>query len=269
MAVPATPLVSVDRYGPVAVITRRNPPVNALTLAMTREVHSILIDIGAANDVRAIVMTADGGKAFGAGSDISEFAELIGGGDVVERKMAFENETFSLLANLDKPTIAALNGSAFGGGFEIALACDLIVAEGAQRVGLPEIKLGLFPGSGGPVRLARRVGSGRAAEMILTGEPISVETGLRWGVVNKVVEPGEAISYAIDWAQRLAHQSVSGLQACKRALRDAVFAVDGERAIRDSLELTRAAFAHPDAVEGAHAFLEKREPAFPSLVIAP
>jgi len=259
-------LVTVTTQNGVAVVTRCNPPVNALTLQMTRELNAILSSLAADDSVRSIVMTGAGEKSFGAGSDISEFHSLIEGNDVIERKMAYENETFSLLSALDKPTIAALNGSAFGGGLEIALACDLIVADAGQVVGLPEITLGLFPGSGAPVRLVRRVGSARAAELILTGEPIPVETAMSWGMINRVVEAGQSLDYAVGWAQRLAASSVSGLRACKQALRDAVQFEQGEVAIRESLELTRAAFAHPDAREGASAFIEKRGARFPSVV---
>jgi enoyl-CoA hydratase/carnithine racemase len=109
-------------------------------------------------------------------ADISGFQELIDAATVVERKMALENETFSLLGRRAKPTIAALDGSAFGGGCEIALACDLIAAEAGQLVGLPEVELGLFLGPGGPVRMIRRIGEGCTKEMIFFGDPVPVET---------------------------------------------------------------------------------------------
>jgi enoyl-CoA hydratase len=257
-------LVSERRANGVAVLKRDNPPVNALTLEMTRALNAALKGIAAAGDVRAVVMTAAGSRSFGAGSDIAEFPSLIDTGTVVERKMAFENETFSFLARLPKPTIAALNGSAYGGGLEIALACDLIVAERGQVVGLPEVKLGLLPGSGGPVRMARRIGEARTKELIFLGDPIPVEQACEWGLVNRVVEPGGAVGFAVAWAERLATGSASGLRACKLAVNAALQDGAGELAIRESLELTRAAFAHPDAAEGAAAFLARRVPRFPS-----
>jgi enoyl-CoA hydratase len=262
-------LVSQRRANGVAVVTRDNPPVNALTLETTRALSATLEDIAAAKDVRAIVMTGAGSRSFGAGSDIAEFQPLIQAGTVIERKMAFENETFSFLARLPKPTIAALNGSAYGGGLEIALACDLIVAEHGQVVGLPEVKLGLLPGSGGPVRMARRIGEARTKELIFLGDPIPVEQALEWGLVNRVVEPGAALGFAVAWAERLAAGSASGLRACKLAVNAALQDSVGELAIHDSLELTRAAFAHPDAAEGAAAFLAKRSPRFPSAAGTP
>lgn len=257
-------LVQVRRTNGVAVVVRDNPPVNALTLETTRQLHAALSELAGADDVRAVVMTAGGERSFGAGSDIAEFQPLIEEGTVVEKKMAFENETFSLLSTMDKPTIAALNGSAFGGGLEIALACDLIVAEEGQVVGLPEVKLGLFPGSGGPVRVVRRIGEARAKEMIFFGDPVPVETARDWGLVNRVVGRGEALSFAVAWAERLAASSVSGLRACKLSVNATLGADAGQRVIRESLELTRAAFAHPDAAEGATAFLGKRPAQFPS-----
>ncbi len=261
---PTAPLVTVRRDGAVAIVVRDNPPVNALTLEMTRYLHAALTELGKDASVRAIVLTGAGNRSFGAGSDIREFQVLIDAKNAVETKMAFENETFSLLGQLPQPVIAALNGSAFGGGLEIALACDLIVAERGQTVGLPEVHLGLFPGSGGPVRLVRRIGEARAKQMIFDGDPVPVSTALDWGLVNYVVEPGAALATAVAWAQRLAGGSASGLQIAKRAVNDALQTAVGEQAIRDSLELSRQAFAHPDAAEGARAFLDKRPAAFPS-----
>lgn len=256
------PLVETRREGGVLVVSRNNPPVNALTLEMTRELHAALTEAAEDPSVRVVVMTAVGTRSFGAGSDIREFMSLIEAGDVVERKMAFENATFSMLATLPKPTIAALNGSAYGGGLEIALACDLIVTEHGQHIGLPEVKLGLLPGSGGPVRMARRIGEARTKQVIYFGDPVAVETAHDWGLVNHVAPKGQALATAVEWAHRLEHSSASALTACKVAVHDAVDAARGEEAIRGSLELTQAAFAHPDATEGAQAFLEKRPAQF-------
>lgn len=248
----------------VAVVRRDNPPVNALTMETTRQLHAALTTIASDDAVRAVVMTGAGGRSFGAGSDITEFGDLIAGGDVVERKMAFENETFSLLASLPQPTVAAVKGATLGGGLELALACDLILAEEGAVVGFPEIKLGLFPASGGPVRAARRIGEGRVREMLYFGDPVPVEVAERWGLVNAVVPAGTVDDRAVAWAQRLAAQSVSGLRACKAAA-GAAFGVDhGEREIVASLDLSRRVFAHPDAREGAAAFLARRAPSFPS-----
>lgn len=261
-------MVRVEREGGYAVVVRDNPPVNVLTMEMAKELYAVINDLAADEGVRAVVMTAAGSRSFGAGSDIGEFGSLIEQGDVIERKMALENETFSRLCALPIPTVAALNGSAFGGGLEIALACDLIVAEHGQVIGLPEVKLGLLPGSGGPVRTVRRIGEARTKELIYFGDPVPVETALEWGLINKVVDPGDALGWAAGWAARLAGSSSSGLRACKAAIHAALQHDAGEAAIIESLELTRAAFAHPDAAEGTAAFLAKRSPIFPSAVPA-
>lgn len=256
------PLVSTRSVDGVLVVTRENHPVNALTLEMTRQLHDALSRAADDPEVRAVVMTAAGSRSFGAGSDIGEFVSFIEAGDVVERKMAFENETFSLLATMPKPTIAALNGSAYGGGLEIALACDLIIAESGQQVGLPEVRLGVLPGCGGAVRMVRRIGEARTKQLMFFGDPVPVEAAHAWGLVNEVTEPGAALTTAIEWGARLARSSAGALAACKTSVHDAVDLERGERAIVDSLELTRAVFAHPDAAEGAAAFLEKRPAQF-------
>jgi enoyl-CoA hydratase/carnithine racemase len=251
-------LISTQCVDGVLVVTRDHPPVNALTLAMTRQLHGVLSQAADDPRVRAVVMTAAGTRSFGAGSDIGEFVSFIEAGDVVERKMAFENETFSLLATMPKPTIAALNGSAYGGGLEIALACDLIIAEHGQQVGLPEVRLGVLPGCGGAVRMVRRIGEARTKQMMFFGDPVPVETAHEWGLVNEVTQPDAALTTALDWAGRLVHSSAGAVAACKASVHAAVDLDRGEQAILDSLELTRAVFAHPDAAEGAAAFLEKR-----------
>jgi enoyl-CoA hydratase/carnithine racemase len=258
-------LVHIDRRGPVAVVTRDNPPVNALTLELCRQFRKALDELADDSTVRAVVLTAAGSRSFGAGSDIAEFEPLMDEGSVIEKKMSFENETFSLIAKMPQPVIAAMNGSAFGGGLEIALACDLIVGEAEQLVGLPEVQLGLFPGSGGCARAFRRIGESRTKELVLFGDPITTERAYEWGLINAVVDQGQALDTALEWATELANRSASGLRACKQSINIAMERRGSEQAITDSLELFRTAFHHPDAREGARAFLAKRPPSFPSL----
>ena len=143
---------------------------------------------------------------------------MMAAGAVVPKKLALENEAWSRVDDFPKPTIAAVSGLAFGGGLELAVCCDLIVAEEGARVALPEIKLGVFPGSGGTIRVTRRIGEGRAKEMMFFGEPVPVETALAWGLVNRVVPKGEALAAAIEMARRLAAQPSVALQMCKRAV---------------------------------------------------
>src|SRR5207245_4654069 len=149
--------------------------------------------------------SGSGSRAFCAGSDIKEFLEVADA--VVPKKLARENAAYSRVAEFPKPTIAALNGIAFGGGLELAACCDLIVAEAGGSIALPEIKLGVFPGSGGTIRVTRRIGEGRAKEMMFFGEPVAVERALAWGLVNRVVPRGERLKAG----RAMAHELRGGL----------------------------------------------------------
>jgi enoyl-CoA hydratase len=178
---------------------------------------------------------------------------------VVGKKMAAENAAFSRLAAFPHPTIAALNGVAFGGGLELAVCCDLLVAGADVRVALPEIKLGVFPGSGGTVRVPRRIGETRAKELMFTGEPIGTDTALAWGLVNRVVAPGQALAAARELATSLAALPARAMALMKEAVTVALEHPEDD-AIRRTLALTQAVFQTQDCREGARAFLAK-EPA--------
>ena len=241
----------------VGVLTLNNPPMNLVTLALTRELTAALEQLGADPAVRVLVVTGAGSRAFCAGSDIKEFGTVAD--DVVGKKMAAENAAFSTLAAFPHPTIAALNGVAFGGGLELAVCCDLLVAGADVRVALPEIKLGVFPGSGGTVRVPRRIGETRAKELMFTGEPIGADTALAWGLVNRVVAPGQALAAARELATSLAALPARAMALMKEAVTVALEHPEDD-AIRRTLALTQAVFQTDDCREGARAFLAK-EPA--------
>jgi enoyl-CoA hydratase len=245
----------------VAVVTLNNLPLNLVTLEMTRELNALVARLAEDENVRVMVLTGSGMKAFCAGSDIKEFPQMMAAGAVVPKKLKLENEAWSRVDDFPKPTIAALNGLAFGGGLELAACCDLIVAETGSMVALPEIKLGVFPGSGGTIRVTRRIGEGRAKEMMFFGEPLPVETALAWGLVNRVVPKGEALNVALDMARRLAAQPGIALQACKEAV-DAAFDVSEEAAVQASLLLSERVFTSEDCAEGVRAFFAKEPPRF-------
>jgi len=245
----------------VALVTLNNPPLNLVTLELTRQLNALVERLASDESVRAMVMTGAGTKAFCAGSDVREFPRMMGLGVVVPQKLALENEAYSRIDDFPKPTIAALNGLAFGGGLELAVCCDLIVAEEGGRVALPEINLGVFPGSGGPVRVTRRIGEGRAKEMMFFGEPVPVETALAWGLVNRVVPAGEARPAALALARTLAAKPAVALAACKQAI-DMAFDVAEEDAVRASLALSERAFTSADCREGVRAFFAKEPPRF-------
>lgn len=245
----------------IATLTLDNPPLNVvfrgLTEALDRALHALERDPA----VRAVVLTGAGTRAFCAGSDITEFRPLMEPGLIVPGKLALQHAVFGRLDDFPKPTVAAVNGLAFGGGLEIAVCCDLIVADGAARFALPEIKLGVFPGSGGPVRVTRRVGEGRAKELMFLGEPIDAATALAWGLVNRVAPPGQALEAALALAATLAQRPPLALALCKQAI-DLSFDTTEDEAMRRALPLSDRVFSSKEAQEGVRAFFARETPQF-------
>jgi enoyl-CoA hydratase len=247
--------------GGVATLTLDNPPLNVVFRGLTLALGRILEALAADDTVRALVITGAGNRAFCAGSDIAEFQALMAPGQIVPGKLALQHQVFALLDDFHKPTVAAINGLAFGGGLEIAVCCDLLVADESARFALPEIKLGVFPGSGGPVRVTRRVGEGRAKELMLLGEPIDAATALSWGLINRVVLKGQALAAAQALAATLALRPPLALALCKKAI-DLSFDATEDEAIRQALPLSDRAFSSAEAKEGVRAFLAKETPLF-------
>ncbi len=253
-------LVLVERLGGgVAKLILDNPPFNLVTLEMTRQLIEALDELEGDASVRAVVVTGAGEEAFCAGSDVKEFEAVRD--RVVEKKLAQENEAFSGLEALSKPVVAAIEGLAYGGGCEISMACDLrIVAEGA-RIALPEVRLGVVPGSGGLFRLPELVGPGQAMQLMYLGEPIGAREAERIGLVNEVVPDGEALSRALEVARRISRQPREAVAAIKRGVRQSARLTRAE-ATRLTLELSDHVFRTEDCAEGIRAFFEKREPRF-------
>lgn len=245
----------------VALVTLSNPPLNLVTLQLSHDLNALIARLAADPAVRVLVLTGSGTKAFCVGSDIKEFPDMMASGAVVPKKLALENEVFSRIDDFPKPTIAALNGLAFGGGLEMAVCCDLIVAEAGGQVALPEIKLGVFPGSGGTIRVTRRIGEGRAKEMMYFGDPVPIETALAWGLINRVVTKGKALETSLEMARRLAAQPSIALQMCKQSV-DMAFDTSEEAAVRASLALSDKVFSSQDCSEGVRAFFAKEPPRF-------
>ena len=254
------PLLSSIEGG-IATVTLNNPPLNLVTLELTRQLDELLDRLATDPAVRVLVLTGSGDRAFCAGSDIGEFAALTEPGLVLEKKLNRENQAYSKLDDFPKPTVAAIRGLAFGGGLELAVCCDLLVVEADVRLALPEVKLGVIPGSGGTVRVTRRIGEGRGKEMVFLGEPIDAQTALAWGLVNRVVAKGEALATAMGIAGKLAAQPHLALQACKRAI-DMSFDMAEDEAIRRTLALSEEVFATNDCKEGQRAFFAKEPPRF-------
>ncbi|MBL6953728.1 MAG: enoyl-CoA hydratase/isomerase family protein [Alphaproteobacteria bacterium] len=256
-----TEQINIEIDQGVALLTLNNPPLNLATLESTRRLNGALDELAADPSVLVLVVRGAGERAFSAGSDISEFPGYLRDGNVVEKKLRFENETCAKLDSFAKPTIAALNGLAYGGGLELAVCCDLIVADETVKLGLPEIKLGVFPGSGGTLRVTRRIGAARAKEMMFLGEPISAAQALDWGLINRLAPKGLASNVAKALARELAKRPNVALQACKLAI-DQSFEMPEDEAIEQVLSLMERTFASHDGAEGVRAFFAKEEPKF-------
>jgi enoyl-CoA hydratase len=245
----------------IAIVTLNNAPLNVVTLEMTRQLSVTLDRLATDPDVRVLILTGAGDRAFCAGSDLSEFPSMMGPGEVVARKLGMENVTYSKVDDFPKPTIAAIRGLAYGGGLELAVCCDMLVAEEGARLCLPEIKIGVFPGSGGTVRVTRRIGEGRAKEMMYFGDPVDASTALAWGLVNRVVPKGHALVTAQTMAEILAKRPNRALQLCKVAV-DMAFDMAEDKAVGDTLTMIGEAFVTDDCHEGVRAFFAKEDPRF-------
>lgn len=252
----------------VGILTLNNPPLNLVTLELMQALSARLEDAAARSaDLRALIVTGAGGKAFCAGSDLRQFGPLMVPGKAVSEKLGLENAVFSRVAHLGIPTIAAVDGLAFGGGLELACCCDLIVVSEGARLCLPEVKLGLIPGSGGTLRLTRRIGVTRAKELMLLGIPIDAPTALAWGLVNRIASNGRTLDVARELVAQLDLCSPNALRLCKTAI-DGAFDRTEEEAIAQILDLSDEAFSSLEAREGVRAFMAKEAPAFRSKGVA-
>jgi len=245
--------VRVEREGRVAVVTVDSPPVNAIGDAVLDGLAAAAAELGADHGVRAVVLTGAGEKSFMAGADLDELRGLLDGTVSREEYTARVRAVLTAWERLPQPTIAAVQAPAVGGGLEVALVCDLIVADPAARFGLPEVRLGLIPGAGGTQRLPQRIPVARAKELLLLGSTIGAEDAQELGLVNRVSDPGAALEAALELAGRIAVLPALATRAVKQAL--------GAGLDREG-ELFRELLGSADAREGVAAFLERREPRF-------
>jgi enoyl-CoA hydratase len=223
------------------------------------ELHQRLRELAHEDDVRVVVLTGAGDKAFAAGADIKYMSGL----SVLEAADwgRLGHTTALLLETMHKPTIAAINGFALGGGCELALACDLRYAASNAKLGQPEINLGLIPGWGGTQRLARVCGLGFAKELVLTGRLVDAEEALRRGLVSAVHEPAELLPKTLETARVLAAKSPLALRYAKDALNVALQGGHEDNLLQEASYFSML-FSSADAKEGMSAFAEKREPRF-------
>jgi enoyl-CoA hydratase/carnithine racemase len=249
------------RLGRVAHLELANPPLNLVTRELTEELGEALATLAAApaDEVRAVVVSGRGERAFCAGSHIGEFEALRG--RVAEGKLLLEKLVYRRLADLPMPTIAAIEGDALGGGLELALCCDLRVASARSRLGLPEVRLAVIPGSGGTQRLPRVIGPARAKELILTGRILDAAEAERIGLVHRVVPAGEALGAADELAEEIASRGPLAVREAKRLI-DAATELDLDAGLAAEFDASERIFATDDMTEGARAFFEKRDPEY-------
>ena len=250
--------VLVDRQDHVVTITLNRPAaLNAQNNPMRRELFGVFADLRQDEDVRAIVVTGAGERAFSAGADIKEFLE-----PPVPTRFREQRKRLDYRSEMDRcpqPIIAAIRGFALGGGLELALACDIRIAAEDAQLGLTEVNLGIIPGGGGTQRLPRVVGRGKALEMILTGARMSADEALRIGLVERVVPVALLIPAALALARAMADKAPIALRYAKEAVVSGLqmSLADGLRLENDLSTLLRTT---EDRAEGARAFVEKRKP---------
>jgi enoyl-CoA hydratase len=248
----------LEQRGPVAVITLNRPSVlNALNEALLRELSAALTELDGADDVRAIVVTGAGPKAFAAGADIGELNALKNAVEGADKARAGQAVTLQI-ERMRTPVIVAVNGFALGGGCELAMAGDIRIASENARFGQPEVNLGLIPGYGGTQRTTRLLGKGMAMFLCLSGDIIDAQTALQIGLVDRVVPQDQLLEAAVKLGQTIAQKAPLAVAACKRAI------VNGAHLpLADALELEALEFGTlvntNDFKEGTSAFLEKRK----------
>jgi len=251
-------LLSTD--GNCATLTINRPSVlNALNRQTLLEMKQALWQVWQDENLRALVITGAGEKAFVAGADISEMAQM-----GVQEALEFAelgHTVMNMLETMPKAVIAAVNGYALGGGTELAISCDVILASSKAVFGQPEVKLGIIPGFGGTQRLARLIGRARAMEWILSGKTYTAQEAFQHGLVSKVVEPENLMKEALDLAKTIASRGPVAVRAAKRLIHEGI-SMPLSQALRLEAVTFANLFATQDQKEGMKAFLEKRNPNF-------
>ena len=243
----------------MTITINRGSQLNALNSETIDELNKALSLADVNPDVRVILLTGSGEKAFVAGADIKEFAHF----SVSEGQMLSARGhklLFDFVENMSKPVIAAINGFALGGGLELAMSCHLRIASDNAKMGLPEVSLGVIPGYGGTQRLTQLVGKGKAIEMITTAAMISADEALDWGLVNYVVPQPELISKCTEIAQRMIKNSPTAIASAIRAVNAGL--QPGKNGYLAEVREFGKCFGTKDFIEGTTAFMEKRKPVF-------
>ncbi|WP_397471055.1 enoyl-CoA hydratase [Rheinheimera sp.] len=248
--------LKLEKRGHTALITMSNPPANTWTAETLTQLRDAVKSLDADKNIYALVITGEGEKFFSAGADLKLFAD--GDKAVASDMSRIFGEAFETLSAFRGVSIAAINGYAMGGGLEVALACDIRIAEQQAQMALPEAKVGLLPCAGGTQNLAWLVGEGWAKRMILCGERIGAEKAQQIGLVEEVVATGMALESALAMADKVAEQSPSAVTACKALIQKGRSGTM-QSALPLERELFVGLFDTKDQVEGVQAFLEKRK----------
>ena len=253
--------ILVEESNGLATITINRPKkLNALNKATIEELHNAFKTLDADTNVKVIIITGSGDKAFVAGADISEFAHFsVEEGGMLARKG--QEILFDFVENLSTPVIAAVNGFALGGGLELAMACHFRVASDNAKMGLPEVSLGVIPGYGGTQRLPQLVGKGKAMELVMTAGMISADEAKEAGLVNHVTSLEELLPLAEKIASKIMRNSSVAIAAAIKAVNDNF--KDGTNGFETEIKEFGSCFGTEDFKEGTTAFLEKRKPNFP------
>jgi enoyl-CoA hydratase/carnithine racemase len=256
-----SPVITSRPADGIAEITLNRPEaMNSISSAMAAELTRACAELAAAPEVRVVVFGAAGERAFCAGADLKERAGMTDA-DIMRQRPVIR-AVFGALLALPQPAIAAVHGFALGGGCELALSCDLVVADETATFGLPEVTVGLVPGGGGTQLALRRLGPGRAADMVLTGRKVGIDEAMRFGLVDRRVPAGQADRAALDLAGQIAANSPVAVRAAKRAIRHG-WGVSLEAGLDIEDAAWRTAALSADRREGIAAFVEKRKPAWP------
>lgn len=246
--------------GSLAEITINRPKaLNALNSDTLKELGSVIEDLANRSDVKVVIITGSGEKAFIAGADISEMKDL----NAIEGRQfgRLGQKVFSAIENMPQVVIAAINGFALGGGCELAMACDIRLASDKAKFGQPEVSLGITPGFAGTQRLPRLVGRGIAKELIYTGDTIDAAEAYRIGLVNKVYSPEELLTKAREMANKILKKGTVAVSLCKSAINNGMN-MDTESSYNYEAEVFGLCFATQDQKEGMTAFVEKRKADF-------
>jgi enoyl-CoA hydratase len=249
--------VIVERDGAIGVVTLNRPQaLNALSYALVKDLSLAMKELDWDKDIRVIIVTG-GEKVFAAGADIKEMADRGPFDERIHERLGYRDQ----INKITKPVIAAVSGFALGGGCELAMSCDMIIASESARFGQPEVNLGIIPGSGGTQRLTRLVGKHRAMELVLTGDIINAVNAERFGLVNRVVPVELLLEEAKSVAKKIAAKPALAIKEAKEAVLKAA-----NSSLDEGLDFERKAFyllfASEDRTEGMKAFLEKRKPEF-------